>query len=473
MSFTERVAKVLLHKPRLPGMSRRAWLVLAVTLGFCALVAIPFIWMRSLLIEASSQAPPMQFTAVSAPTVKPKLAIHEPLSGCILGAYIDLDPSLQLKYMCADGKRTHRIPAEFEKIVGKKHGMYFFYMGYGKEFPFDWITKLADENRYIHIALEPNDGLDQVQEDEYLIGLAQDMGSIDAKIFIRFASEMNGPWVRYHGNPTKYREKFRLVSRLMHKYAPNVAMVWCPYFQPVRTIPDYYPGDDAVDWVGVNMYSVTYYNQNDRTPAIEKTPQEMLQWIYDQYATKKPIMIGEYATTHYSAMEENQAVNFAVNNILNLYRDLPLKYPRVKAINYFNTNNLELKHRVNNDYRVTVEPAVRQAYMDATASGYFLSGTDDIDDSRKVDGSLKPVLSGQTLSESTRIAVDPGRVDGAVWARFSLDGAVVHMAQGRENWAVTVEPRELPVGQRRLDIEILDVNRQTLRQESFDFFVIR
>lgn len=454
-------------------MSRRAWAVLLCTLGYCALVIIPFAWYRSLIIEAQSQVPPMQFSMTTGAKPTKSLATHEPATGCILGAYIDLDPSLQLKYMCADGRRVHKLPSEFEKVVGKKHGMYFFYMGYGREFPFDWITKLADEDRYIHIALEPNGGLDEVQEDEYLTSLAKDMGSIDAKIFIRFASEMNGPWVRYHGNPRKYREKFRLVARLMHKYAPNVAMVWCPYFQPVRTIPEYYPGDDAVDWVGVNMYSVTYYNQNDRTPAIDKTPQEMLQWIYDRYSATKPIMIGEYATTHYSAMEENAAINFAVNNILNLYHDLPSRFPRVKAINYFNTNNLELKHRVNNDYRVTVEPLVRAAYQDATASGYFLSSTTDYDDSMAISGPKQAATSGMTLNAPTRLTVDPGRVDGAVWARFRLDGEVIHMAQGRENWGVTIQPEELTVGNRRLEIEILDVRRQLLRREEFNFFVIR
>src|SRR5690606_9868459 len=121
--------------------------------------------------------------------------------------------------------------------------------------------------RYVHIAFEPNDGLDKVKDDEYLREFADDLAATKAPIFLRYASEMNGDWVKYHGDPELYREKFRLVSKVMKERAPNVAMVWCPFSTPVGSIPDYYPGDEWVDWVGVNIYSVTYLNQNLDLPA--------------------------------------------------------------------------------------------------------------------------------------------------------------------------------------------------------------
>jgi hypothetical protein len=56
-----------------------------------------------------------------------------------------------------------------------------------------------------------------------------------------------------------YRTAYRNVALMFRKHAPNVALVWCPnsgllggerrdVFRP------YYPGDDVVDWVGLDIY---------------------------------------------------------------------------------------------------------------------------------------------------------------------------------------------------------------------------
>ena len=166
----------------------------------------------------------LSVTQANAPLPNPLAAKYEPDSGCILGAYLDLDPSLKQTYLDQTNK-VRRETAPFEKIIGRKHGMYFFYLGYGQPLPKDWIKKLDDAGKYVHIALEPNAGLDKVQKDKYLWGLVRDLRQTKAKIFLRFASEMNGPWVNYHGAPPKYHEKFRLVTNMVHKFAKNVAMV--------------------------------------------------------------------------------------------------------------------------------------------------------------------------------------------------------------------------------------------------------
>ena len=48
----------------------------------------------------------------------------------------------------------------------------------------------------------------------------------DAPIFIRFAGEMNGEWTPYHGDPELYRQKFRLVYRVLKAAAPKTALIW-------------------------------------------------------------------------------------------------------------------------------------------------------------------------------------------------------------------------------------------------------
>lgn len=390
----------------------------------------------------------------SAPRQKsPHLARNEPERGCYLGAFIEFDPRLKQTYRDQNGS-VRKIPSEFEALVGKPHAMYFFYLGYGMPLPMDWMRRLADAGKMVHVALEPNGGLDQVRDDAYLHNLADDLRAAEAKVFVRFASEMNGPWTNYDGDPRLYREKFRLVSKVLRQRAPNVAMVWCPYFQPVRPIDSYYPGDAWVDWVGVNMYNVTYFNQDPKMPARHIRPSSMLDAIYSRYAARKPIMIGEYATTRYSALENRPVTEYAVRNIQELYRDLRTRYPRVKAINYFNSNNLLVPHRKNNDYSVTGDPKVLDAYRAAIASNHFLA---------KDDGA-RPVPVGEAALAQDGMAVR-GKVVVSAWAQaptvartvvFDLDGKALHRGVGSDEWCFELDPERVGRGAKRLTARAYD-----------------
>jgi hypothetical protein len=382
-------------------------------------------------------------------------ARHEPLYGCILGAYIDLDDRLERMFTDASG-RVHRLPDEFEGLVGKKHGSYFCYVGYGSSLPKQWIAALAMEGRIVHIALEPNNGLEHVRDDAYLRGLADGLRETGAPIFLRFASEMNGPWVRWHGDTALYRAKFRLVSRVMKERAPNVAMLWVPYTTPTGGTDLYYPGDDAVDWVGVNMYSVTYYNQNRRTPGDRVNPVTKLEWVYRRYAPRKPIVIGEYGATHFSSLEGRETVGFAVRCIRSLYSALPRLFPRVKAVHYFNGNNLALPHRQNNNYTVTQNPDVLRAYRESVAPHYFLSSV-------KVDGlpvSPMPLKHGDDVSGTVVLSTWSPWQSPGVRLRWSFGGRTVSASARDFDWETVWDTRAWPDGPGRLTVEAFHGRRR-------------
>lgn len=304
------------------------------------------------------------------------LARFEPARGCYLGAYIDFDPTLQQPFVDRAG-RKHQLPEGFERTVGKEHAMYFYYMGYGRPLPTTWIHELAVRRKFVHIALQPDDGLHKVQNNAYLVQLAKDMRQSGALIFLRFASEMNGDWVAYTGKPRLYRQKFRLVHDVMARYAPNVAMVWCPFVWPPSTIPQYWPGADVVDWVGINLYNVYYHDDRPDRPAHDESPTAMLWDIYHRYAPTKPIMICEYGATHYSKCDNRTRADYASNRIQELYSALRKSYPRVKCINYFDGNNVQFAvGRGFNDYCVTNHPGVLAAYRRAISAPHFLSEMD-------------------------------------------------------------------------------------------------
>ncbi|HXH61765.1 MAG TPA: glycosyl hydrolase [Fimbriimonadaceae bacterium] len=410
-------------------------------------------------------------------------AKYEPLYGCYLGAYIDLDSSLTQTYKDSIG-RTRRLPQAFESIVGTPHATYFFYLGYGRPLPTDWVSLLAMQGKIVHIALEPNRGIQYVLDDEYLENLAKDMGKTNAKIFLRFGSEMNGAWVDYGKDPELYKQKFRLVAQKMKQYAPNVAMVWCPYATPINPISSYYPGDDYVDWVGVNMYSVTYYDQDPKKPARQVHPMEMLDYVYDRYSERKPIMIGEYGTTHFSALESKSIPGFAERNLYALYAGLPRRYPRVKCIDYFNGNNLELAHRLNNNYAVTQNAAVLDAYRKVIEPDYYLKDASELPEYfdltalnyGRVDGSTNPMatvplspmpfVDGQTVQGKLDISAWFRTISTHVMMRFKIDGNLLYEGLGSDKWFVTIGTSRLTEGWHTFSVEAFDGRRRVGRRSA-------
>ena len=133
----------------------------------------------------------------------------------------------------------------------------------------------------------------------------------------------------------------------------------------VRDIEAYYPGDDATDWVGVNMYSVTYHNNSLQAPSrIRASLRSAVVDLRHAYAARKPFMICEFAATHYADCDRPPRVDFATRKIETLYAALPRLFPRVKAINYFDSNNIQFTDHANNNYSVTDDPVVLASYRE-------------------------------------------------------------------------------------------------------------
>ena len=281
-----------------------------------------------------------------------------PADGCYLGAYIELD--------CATGGDID----DFESIIGRPHASYFRYVGYGSPFPFRWVREMHERGILPHIAWEPNNGLDPVRDDDYLRGWAEAAARTGGPVFLRYASEMNGTWQAYSGNPAEFIEKWRSVARVMREIAPNVIMVWCPFATPQRTITEYYPGDEWVDWVGVNIYSVHHYDGDITKPAVDD-PREQLRYVYDLYADRKPIAICEYAATHFCAACNSDVTDFGLQQMTRLYEALPTQFPRVKMIAWFCVDTVGTGLASNN-YSLTASREFAERYRELVGDSYFL-----------------------------------------------------------------------------------------------------
>ncbi|WP_135556935.1 stalk domain-containing protein [Paenibacillus cymbidii] len=297
------------------------------------------------------------------------LAKFEPAYGTYIGLYSEKDPQMG------------NVFTQAESVYGKKHAMFLAYSNWGQPFPARHAQNAKAAGGALQIGWQPMGGLDEVVDGPYLRQWARDAKAAGIPIFLRYACEMNGAWVPWHGDPQKYIEKFRLIYNVMREEAPNVALVWSPGDVPRYTMDAYYPGDDYVDWVGVSLYTEPYGNGDPNDPMVAGSPIERLDELYSLYASRKPLMLSETGVSHAVHTDGSNFQAYGLLNLERLYEIMPKKYPRLKAITYFNVD--QGKTESHNDYSLRGDPAILAAYKRLIAAPTFLS---------KVEQGAKPAV---------------------------------------------------------------------------------
>lgn len=377
----------------------------------------------------------------------------EPESGCYLGAFIDRDDALKsLQWR----NQRHGSVDDFNRLVGKPHASFFTYRSYGQPFPQQWADYLKERGAIPHLAWEPKD-LNQVTDDDYLRGWVEAARKYDHPLFIRFASEMNGEWTPYHGDPERYKKAFRTVYKAF-RTAPKVALIWCPNTVPQSSIEQYYPGDEHTDWVGVNFYSVRYLDDDPSRPGDTLHPVDLLDFVYKTYGSRKPIAIGEYAATHENRIDADPVPGFAVTKMGQLYGSLATRYPRVKLVSWYDCNNL--KHarpgRRLNNYLVTAPEPVLESYRALTSPDHFLKAGQSRSRRRAVPFSGQVLSRDESMELWLRTYLERPRV------YFVLDGKVVFADDRPGRWRLDLD--DVEPGKHQLKILVFgDKDEQILR----------
>lgn len=384
------------------------------------------------------------------------LAKLEPESGCMVGAFIDRDDRLKSRTF---GPQTHGDIEQFNRLAGRSHASFFTYLGFQREFPADWSHYARQHGAIPQLAWEPQ-SLNQVTP-EALNRFVTALQRYGGPVVLRFASEMNGAWTPYHRDPAAYRQVFRRVHQALRR-APQAALLWCPNALPMDNFADYYPGDDACDWVGVNFYSVMFLDNDPRRPGDWIHPADLLQRVYDRYAKTKPIAIGEYAASHRSSVHPTQRIDFARIKMSQLYQALPLRFPAVKLISWYSCNNLiqARKERQLNNFQLTDVPEILEEYSGWINEPWFLG-------------------AGQSTAPRQALpfpSVVPGPLEIEPWVRsyepnpqvfLRLDGRLVGLHQlpraGR-----TLLP-ELKPGAHRLEVLVYDSSGRYVTRKVYAF----
>lgn len=257
---------------------------------------------------------------------------------------------------------------------------------------FDWIRselKKANENKQaVEFALNlPNQGNDiskVINDTSYLNTVANLLKDYpDIKFFVRFAAEFD-IW-ETRTDPESYKRAFRKVSDIIRSNVKNAAMVFSPNMVSSWDInvDDYYPGDEYVDWVGMSLYMMKYFqgvkNRDDDSKYLEvvfgsgdsATPVLGAKKLIELYGDRKPIMISEGGASHYIRTANEDATAWAMNRMMQTYTYLPMVYPEVKLMMYFDTvMSAEI-----NDYALKTNSKMENLYHQLTLGEMFIRKT--------------------------------------------------------------------------------------------------
>lgn len=330
-----------------------------------------------------------------------------PADGALFGVNLDLG---------------NRSLADYAQDLGHRAAVSVSFTGFpydsrGHDYLLQAAEQIRASGRTMLLTLEPEEGLAAVT-DETARALAADLHEINetgVPVVVRFAHEMNGSWYAWGQQPTAYVETFRTVAAAVHEHAPGSAMMWAPNYgggypfsggqheaEPggddfavldtdgdgALTMADdayapYYPGDDAVDWVGMSLYhwgSAHPWGENELSEPDKFADQ--LTGGYDGSGgddTAVPDFYATYGEEHGKpvAIPETAALwvpGGGGAGELEVKRSwweqvfdpaLPERFPQLKMINWFEWDKHEVEVDGRVDWTTTTDDAVRTEFVQA------------------------------------------------------------------------------------------------------------
>ena len=200
--------------------------------------------------------------------------------------------------------------------------------------------------------------------DTYILTWAQASIAWGHPYFLRFAHEMNGNWYPWseqvNGNTAG---QFVLAWQHVHNLfttqgVTNVTWVWSPnvVYPGSTPLQDLYPGDAAVDWVGMDGY-----NWGNNLGHVWQPFSSVFQQTYQELLTitALPLMIAEMASAEQGGNKASWITDAFVTQ-------LPQHFPSVRAFTWFNENK-------ETDWRIESSPTAQNAFATAIQSSIYAS----------------------------------------------------------------------------------------------------
>jgi glycosyl hydrolase family 26 len=334
-------------------------------------------------------------------------ATREPATGAYFGVNLDLE---------RDSAQA------FNERIGHRAAVYVQFV----RFPLDdtavailddFVAQVESQGGIGMVTLEPHDGLEAITLGA-VIDVADRAAAYNERgvpLFIRFAHEMNGSWYPWSQNPARYVRAFRLLAEAIHDRASETSMIWAPNygggypftngpyeakpgspdFEILDTDHDgrlsmnddpytpYYPGDDAVDWVGMSVYhwGGQYPWGENEVPEAHKFvdiitgtygglngDQRAVPDFYNVYAVdhNKPMAITETAALYNTTLSGDTERTIKQSWWRQVFApEVARDFSRIKMINWFEWRKSESEvGGAVVDWRATSNPQLTRAFTD-------------------------------------------------------------------------------------------------------------
>jgi len=205
--------------------------------------------------------------------------------------------------------------------------------------------------------------------DSYITQFATEAKEWGHPFFLRFDWEMNGNWFPWsqlaNGNSGgQFVAAWRHVHDIFAAVgAINATWVWCPYADTAKRIKKnplkpLYPGDSYVDWTCLDAYN---WGLNSVNPRPWRSFAQLFDPAYTsivkKVAPRKPMMLGEFATSPYGGHKAAW--------IRQMFEKLPVKYPRIRALIYFDTVDRGV------DWPLETSPTATRAFAKGIRKGIY------------------------------------------------------------------------------------------------------
>jgi len=264
---------------------------------------------------------------------------------------------------------SHTAKRGFNLQAGRNHAVYVHEMYLCDEFPHMWLLECMAALATPLIILHPPVDADcPVPIGDRIEYFARRLGLFQMPMFVVYHPPCNRSMVV---SAAEYTLIFRYARALFLAHAPQAAFVWLAPDTTVTPRNAFFPGHDAVDWVGVSLSAVRGQNGLDNVI-------DSFAPFYHNFQAHHPVMVLPLGVSHFSRLDYTYRITEASDEISRLYRAL-LGFPRVGLVAYADAFGLTYASRLlghntpTDDFAVSIESELMEAYAAAVANPLFLS----------------------------------------------------------------------------------------------------
>jgi len=266
----------------------------------------------------------------------------------------------------------------------------------GLQYPWQDIDKqFVEYGVHFHKTQEePYDSLFAFTDelDHYIDTLAIAFKQHGKPFFLRIGGEMSGAWNNY--TPYTYPKAFRkLVLELRKRNVDNFATVWC--YEPVAPADfadstklgwKWYPGDDVVDWYGLDVFPVRDFGPDEPDSSRNGTISEKgKSELFLKFARDKgyPVYINETTAHSEHIIPDSEDPGNVKGKEIWEHWFIPFfqfldNHPEIKAVNYINLDWTPIERWEHwGDARLEINSYIKNAWIaELKKSKYIHKGYD-------------------------------------------------------------------------------------------------